>query len=39
VRIPGGTEALARVQHPVDRRLTGKSSWLRVARERAGDSA
>jgi Methylene-tetrahydrofolate reductase C terminal len=38
-RIPGGAEALARVQHPVDRRLTGKSSWLRVARERAGDSA
>jgi hypothetical protein len=38
-RIPGGTEALAVVQHPVDRRLTGKSSWLRVARERAGDSA
>jgi hypothetical protein len=38
-RIPGGTDALAVVQHPVDRRLTGKSSWLRVARERAGDSA
>lgn len=38
-RIPDGVEALARVQHPVDRRLTGKSSWLRVARERAGDSA
>ena len=38
-RIPGGTEALGRVQPPVDRRLTGKSSWLRVARERAGDSA
>jgi hypothetical protein len=38
-RIPGGAEALARVQHPVDRRLTGKSSWLRVAREHAGDSA
>lgn len=38
-RIPGGIEALARVQHPIDRRLTGKSSWLRVARERAGDSA
>jgi hypothetical protein len=38
-RIPGGAEALGRVQLPVDRRLTGKSSWLRVARERAGDSA
>jgi hypothetical protein len=38
-RIPGGTEALSHVQLPVDRRLSGKSSWLRVARERAGDSA
>ena len=38
-RIPGGPEALSHVQHPVDRRLTGRSSWLRVARERAGDGA
>jgi hypothetical protein len=38
-RIPGGPEALSSVQHPVDRRLTGSSSWLRVARERAGDGA
>jgi hypothetical protein len=38
-RIPGGAEALSHIQLPVDRRLTGKSSWLRVARERAGDSA
>ena len=38
-RIPGGAEALSIVQHPVDRRLTGKSSWLRVARERAGAGA
>lgn len=38
-RIPGGTESLSHVQLPVDRRLTGKSSWLRVARERAGESA
>ena len=38
-RIAGGAEALARVQPPVDRRLSGKSSWLRVARERAGDTA
>jgi len=38
-RIPGGAEALGTVQHPVDRRLTGKSSWLRVARERAGERA
>jgi Methylene-tetrahydrofolate reductase C terminal len=38
-RIPGGGEALGRVQPPLDRRLAGKSSWLRVARERAGDRA
>jgi methylene-tetrahydrofolate reductase-like protein len=38
-RIPGGAEAIARVQLPVDRRLTGKSSWLRAARERAGEPA
>ena len=38
-RIPGGAEALSRVQPALDRRLTGKSSWLRVARERAGESA
>ncbi|HEX5461977.1 MAG TPA: methylenetetrahydrofolate reductase C-terminal domain-containing protein [Steroidobacteraceae bacterium] len=37
--IPRGVEALSGVQHPVDRRLTGKSSWLRVARERAGGAA
>ncbi|MBW4052483.1 MAG: hypothetical protein HIU85_13675 [Proteobacteria bacterium] len=36
-RIPGGAEALSRVQPAIDRRLTGKSSWLRVARERAGE--
>ena len=35
-RIPGGAEALGHVQHALDRRLAGKSSWLRVARERAG---
>ena len=38
-RIPGGAEALSHVQPPVDRRLTGRSSWLRVARERAGERA
>jgi hypothetical protein len=38
-RIPGGIEKLRTVQLPVDRRLVGKSSWLRVARLRAGDSA
>ncbi len=36
-RIPGGAEALSKVQPAVDRRLQGKSSWLRVARERAGE--
>ena len=33
-RIPGGTESLQRVQFAVDRRLQGKSSWLRAVRER-----
>jgi len=37
-RIRGGGEAIERLQPPVDRRLTGKSSWLRVARERAGEA-
>jgi Methylene-tetrahydrofolate reductase C terminal len=37
-RIHGGAEELRRVQHAVDRRLQGKSSWLRVVRERSGDS-
>jgi hypothetical protein len=36
-RIAGGPEALSQIQRPADRRLTGKSSWLRVARERAGE--
>jgi hypothetical protein len=34
-RIPGGPEALAKVQTPVDRRLQGRSSWLRVVRGEA----
>src|SRR5262252_9298549 len=34
-RIPGGLAALREVQKPVDRRLEGHSSWLRVAREKA----
>jgi Methylene-tetrahydrofolate reductase C terminal len=38
-RISGGVEALRAVQLPVDRRLVGKSSWLRVARLRAGEPA
>jgi hypothetical protein len=37
-RIPGGAEALQSVQVAVDRRLQGKSSWLRVVRERVGET-
>ena len=36
-RIPGGPEALSQVQVAIDRRLQGRSSWLRVARERTGE--
>jgi hypothetical protein len=35
-RIPGGIAALSTVQPAIDRRLQGKSSWLRVVRERVG---
>ena len=35
-RIPGGLDALRTVQVAVDRRLQGKSSWLRVVRARVG---
>jgi Methylene-tetrahydrofolate reductase C terminal len=34
-RIPGGTRAMSEVQFAVDQRLQGRSSWLRVAREKA----
>jgi hypothetical protein len=34
-RIPGGNEALRTGQPPVDRRLQGRSSWLRVVQEKA----
>ena len=34
-RIPGGLEAIKVVQAPVDRRLEGSSSWLRVVREKS----
>jgi len=34
-RIPGGVAAMAEVQFAVDQRLQGRSSWLRVAREKA----
>jgi hypothetical protein len=37
-RIPGGREALRQVQHAVDRRLQGRSSWLRVLRQRVGEA-
>ena len=38
-RIAGGREALSQIQPAVDRRMQGRSSWLRVTRERAGESA
>lgn len=37
-RIPGGRRSLQGVQVAIDRRLQGKSSWLRVVRERVGDA-
>jgi len=37
-RIKGGMQTLATVQHAVDRRLQGRSSWLRVVRERTGET-
>ena len=37
-RIPGGMDALRQVQHAVDRRLQGKSAWLRVVRQRTGEA-
>jgi hypothetical protein len=36
-RIPGGMDALRQVQHAVDRRLQGKSAWLRAVRQHTGD--
>ena len=33
--IPGGTAAMGQVQLAVDQRCQGRSSWLRVAREKA----
>lgn len=36
-KIPGGIAALRQVQPALDRRLQGKSAWLRVARLRAGE--
>jgi hypothetical protein len=37
-RIRGGIEAVSAVQFAVDHRLQGRSSWLRVAREKSGQS-
>ncbi|HVN45088.1 MAG TPA: methylenetetrahydrofolate reductase C-terminal domain-containing protein [Steroidobacteraceae bacterium] len=36
-RIPGGMQALQQVQIAVDRRLQGRSAWLRAVRQRVGD--
>jgi hypothetical protein len=36
-RITGGVESLRTVQFAVDRRLEGRSSWLRALRQRLGE--
>src|SRR5437660_2778745 len=36
-RIPGGIEAMKTVQFAVDQRQQGRSSWLRVTREKAAE--
>jgi hypothetical protein len=36
-RIPGGMQALEQVQVAIDRRLWGRSSWLRVVRQQVGE--
>jgi hypothetical protein len=38
-RIPGGVEAMSTVQFAVDQRQQGRSSWLRVAREKGCEKA
>jgi hypothetical protein len=35
-RIPGGIESMSKVQFAVDQRSQGRSSWLRVVREKSG---
>jgi hypothetical protein len=35
-RIPGGVEAMSKVQVAIDQRAQGRSSWLRVVREKSG---
>jgi hypothetical protein len=37
-RIPGGAAAISQVQPAIDRRLSGRSSWLKVVREKSGDA-
>jgi hypothetical protein len=36
LRIPGGIEAMRKVQLAVDQRLQGRSSWLKVVRDKSG---
>jgi len=36
-RIPGGLDALMSVQHAVDRRLQGRSAWLRRIQQRSAE--
>ncbi len=38
-RMPGGFDAIGRIQGPVDHRLEGSSAWLRVVREKRGARA
>jgi hypothetical protein len=38
VRIPGGLEAMSKVQFAVDQRQQGRSSWLRVVRDKNSKS-
>jgi hypothetical protein len=35
--IPGGIDAMRQVQHAIDQRLQGRSSWLRVVREKTAN--
>ncbi len=37
-RIPGGTAAMREIQFAVDQRLKGRSSWLRVVREKTTET-
>lgn len=37
-RMPGGVEAMQVVQFAVDQRLKGKSSWLKIVRDKSGEA-